>query len=186
MKISTKTGDAGRTKLMFGRDVSKASQRVRAYGALDDFSATLGLARSFAGGELAAFVLELQESLVFLMTELATDKADFPKLAEKNIRMLGGADLEVLEAKIEAAEAAGDVFSGWAHSGETHLQAALDMARARCRRRRARNRRPRRERGARPPLPPRLRKPPIRPALDPRAAVAQRRAEGLTSTRICI
>lgn len=106
MKISTKTGDAGRTKLMFGRDVSKASQRVRAYGALDDFSATLGLARSFAGGELAAFVLELQESLVFLMTELATDKADFPKLAEKNIRMLGGADLEVLEAKIEAAEAA--------------------------------------------------------------------------------
>ncbi|MBP3526693.1 MAG: ATP:cob(I)alamin adenosyltransferase [Opitutales bacterium] len=133
MKISTKTGDAGRTKLMFGRDVSKASQRVRAYGALDDFSATLGLARSFAGGELAAFVLELQESLVFLMTELATDKADFPKLAEKNIRTLGGADLEVLEKKIEAAEAAGDVFSGWAHSGETHLQAALDMARARCR-----------------------------------------------------
>ena len=72
MKISTKTGDAGRTKLMFGRDVSKASQRVRAYGALDDFSATLGLARSFAGGELAAFVLELQESLVFLMTEPRT------------------------------------------------------------------------------------------------------------------
>ena len=128
MKISTKTGDAGRTKLMFGRDVSKASQRVRAYGALDDFSATLGLARSFAGGELAEFVLELQKSLVFLMTELATDKADFPKLAEKNIRTLGGADLEVLEKKIEASEAAGDVFSG-----ETHLQAALDMARARCR-----------------------------------------------------
>ena len=44
MKISTKTGDAGRTKLMFGRDVSKSSQRVRAYGAVDDFSATLGLA----------------------------------------------------------------------------------------------------------------------------------------------
>ena len=38
-----------------------------------------------------------------------------------------------MEKKIEAAEAAGDVFSGWAHSGETHLQAALDMARARCR-----------------------------------------------------
>ena len=49
MKISTKTGDAGKTKLMFGRDVFKCDQRVCAYGALDDFSATLGLARSFAG-----------------------------------------------------------------------------------------------------------------------------------------
>lgn len=133
MKISTKAGDAGRTKLMFGRDASKASQRVRAYGALDDFSATLGLARSFAGAELAAFILGLQESLVFLMTELATDAGDFPKLAEKNIRTLGDADQKALEERIEAAEAAGDAFSGWAHSGETHLQAALDMARARCR-----------------------------------------------------
>ncbi len=77
MKISTKTGDAGRTKLMFGRDVSKSSQRVRAYGAVDDFSATLGLARSFAGKELGAEILGIQESLVCLMTELATKKEDF-------------------------------------------------------------------------------------------------------------
>ena len=97
MKISTKTGDAGRTKLMFGRDVSKSSQRVRAYGAVDDFSATLGLARSFAGKEL------------------------------------GDGDLKSLEDRIESAERDGDIFSGWTHSGETHLQAALDMARARCR-----------------------------------------------------
>ena len=85
MKISTKTGDAGRTKLMFGRDVSKSSQRVRAYGAVDDFSATLGLARSFAGKELGAEILGIQESLVCLMTELATKKEDFHLLTEKKI-----------------------------------------------------------------------------------------------------
>ncbi len=133
MKISTKTGDAGRTKLMFGRDVSKSSQRVRAYGAVDDFSATLGLARSFAGKELGAEILGIQESLVCLMTELATRKEDFHLLTEKKLRLLGDGDLKSLEDRIESAESDGDIFSGWTHSGETHLQAALDMARARCR-----------------------------------------------------
>lgn len=133
MKISTKTGDAGRTKLMFGRDVSKSSQRVRAYGAVDDFSATLGLARSFAGKELGAEILGIQESLVCLMTELATKKEDFHLLTEKKLRLLGDGDLKSLEDRIESAERYGDIFSGWTHSGETHLQAALDMARARCR-----------------------------------------------------
>lgn len=133
MKISTKTGDAGRTKLMFGRDVSKSSQRVRAYGAVDDFSATLGLARSFAGKELGAEILGIQESLVCLMTELATKKEDFHLLTEKKLRLLGDGDLKSLEDRIESAESDGDIFSGWTHSGETHLQAALDMARARCR-----------------------------------------------------
>ena len=94
MKISTKTGDAGRTKLMFGRDVSKSSQRVRAYGAVDDFSATLGLARSFAGKELGAEILGIQESLVCLMTELATKKEDFHLLTEKKLRLLGDGDLK--------------------------------------------------------------------------------------------
>ena len=130
MKISTKTGDAGRTKLMFGRDVSKSSQRVRAYGAVDDFSATLGLARSFAGKELGAEILGIQESLVCLMTELATKKEDFHLLTEKKLRLLGDGDLKSLEDRIESAERYGDIFSGWTHSGETHLQAALDMARA--------------------------------------------------------
>ncbi len=132
MKISTKNGDLGRTKLMFGKDVLKCAPRVKAYGAIDDFSATLGLARSYADKELSAFILGLQEKLVFLMTELATDKSDFHKLEEKNFKLLGDGDLKELETNIDRLESGGDVFSGWAHSGETHLQAALDMARARC------------------------------------------------------
>lgn len=133
MKISTKTGDAGKTKLMFGRDVSKASQRVRAYGALDDFSATLGLARAFAEGDTATTILKIQQDLVCLMTELATSLDDFHLLAEKNIRLLGDAELKEIETKIEVAESNGNVFAGWTQSGENQLQASLDMARARCR-----------------------------------------------------
>ena len=133
MKISTKTGDKGKTKLVFMREVSKASQRVCAYGALDDCSATIGLARSFADSELASKLLNIQEKLVFLMTELATAKEDFQKLVEKNIRLLGDEDLSELESQIDELESDGSVFQGWTHSGENSLQAALDMARARCR-----------------------------------------------------
>ncbi len=133
MKISTKTGDLGRTKLMFGKDASKSSLRVRAYGAIDDFSATLGLARSFAKSEMSAYLLSIQENLVFLMTELATSKVDFSLLEEKKIKILQEADLREIEQKIEKYESDGDIFAGWTHSGETHLQAALDMARASCR-----------------------------------------------------
>ena len=132
MKISTKTGDAGRTKLMFGRDVSKSSQRVRAYGAVDDFSATLGLARSFAGKELGAEILGIQESLVCLMTELATKKEDFHLLTEKKLRLLGDGDLKSLEDRIESAERDGDIFSGWTHSGGARYgEGALPQRRAR-------------------------------------------------------
>ena len=170
MKISTKTGDAGRTKLMFGRDVSKSSQRVRAYGAVDDFSATLGLARSFAGKELGAEILGIQESLVCLMTELATKKEDFHLLTEKKLRLLGDGDLKSLEDRIESAERYGDIFSGWTHSGETHLQATLDMARAP--QRRARDCWACRIRGACARFPACVHKQALRLPLDSRASVA--------------
>ncbi len=133
MKISTKGGDFGKTKLVFLRETSKASPRVCAYGAVDEFSATLGFARSFATGELNTKILHIQERLVLLMTELATAKDDFPKLAEKKIKTLGEADLSEIESQIEEYEKIGNIFSGWTHSGENTLQAALDMARARCR-----------------------------------------------------
>ena len=133
MKISTKTGDMGETRLMFNRKTSKDSPRVKAYGAVDDFSSAISFARSYASGELADFLLETQKKLVLLMTELATDKEDFSKLAEKNIPILSEGDLKILEDKIESIESSGVSFHAWAQAGESHLQAALDMARARCR-----------------------------------------------------
>lgn len=118
---------------MFGREVSKCDPRVCAYGAVDDFSATLGLARSFADAELSDFILRIQENLVILMTELATHQDDYPKIAEKNMRTLGEIELLEIERKIDLLEGDGEIFKDWFHSGENQLQASLDMARARCR-----------------------------------------------------
>jgi cob(I)alamin adenosyltransferase len=43
MKIYTKTGDKGTTKLVDGRECSKASLRVETYGAVDELNSVLGL-----------------------------------------------------------------------------------------------------------------------------------------------
>lgn len=134
MKISTKTGDGGRTCLMFAREVSKNSLRVRAYGAVDELSATLGMARALASDSpVAEEILDIQKKLIPLMTELATAPEDFAKLSEKKITILSQEDLDVLERRIEDFESAGDVFAGWKLSGENALQAALDVSRAKCR-----------------------------------------------------
>lgn len=134
MKISTKGGDKGETSLMFGRRVSKACLRVRAYGCVDELSASIALARAYAkGSELADKLLQIQKKLVFLMTELATAKNDFHLLAEKNIKLLDETDLRELEVEIEQFESKGDTFTGWKHAGDTLLDASLDVARVKCR-----------------------------------------------------
>lgn len=134
MKISTKGGDKGTTSLMFGRRVSKACQRVRTYGTVDELSASLAMARAFAKElPLANELLKIQEKLVLLMTELATASEDFHLLAEKNIKLLSNTDLSELENKIEEIESSGNIFNGWRHLGETPLEAALDVARTKAR-----------------------------------------------------
>ena len=43
MKIYTKTGDGGTTRLVDGRECSKADLRVETYGSVDELNSTLGL-----------------------------------------------------------------------------------------------------------------------------------------------
>lgn len=135
MKISTKTGDGGTCALMFGERVSKASPRVAAYGTVDEFCAALGAARAKAQcPKLKGEILEVQNSLIKLMTELATSPKNFGRLAEKNIGLLDDGDLAKIEAKISKMEAEEGSFSGWKMPGETELDAAFNLARAICRR----------------------------------------------------
>lgn len=44
MKIYTRTGDRGETGLIGGRRVSKADQRIVAYGAVDELNSSIGMA----------------------------------------------------------------------------------------------------------------------------------------------
>ena len=47
MKIYTKTGDKGETRLIGGKLVNKADLRITAYGEVDELNSSIGLAISF-------------------------------------------------------------------------------------------------------------------------------------------
>jgi cob(I)alamin adenosyltransferase len=72
-RIYTRTGDAGETSLFGGKRVPKDDLRVRAYGAIDEVNAALGVARAADPGPDIDGVLErLQHRLFDLGAELAT------------------------------------------------------------------------------------------------------------------
>ena len=72
-RVYTKKGDDGTTGLFYGGRVRKDSELPRAYGAVDEAQAVLGLARSTAGpGELDSMLVSIMRDLWVLMAELAT------------------------------------------------------------------------------------------------------------------
>ena len=73
MSIVTKTGDQGETSLMYGRRVPKNDPRVESYGAVDELTAALGLARAISDDKFVAEqIFAIQKDLINIMGELAT------------------------------------------------------------------------------------------------------------------
>jgi cob(I)alamin adenosyltransferase len=135
MSIATRTGDSGKTSLMYGRRVDKFDLRVETYGTVDELNAALGLARAHAELPLVkSELLLIQKELVVLMGELAVATEDaaryaadkYPKLTEPMLT-----HLDELVARIEGGKVSLD---GWATPGASLASAALDVARTTCRR----------------------------------------------------
>lgn len=77
MKIYTKTGDAGKTSLLFGQRVSKHDLQVEAYGTVDETNSAIGLALSClpnnpALSEVRTELQAIQHVLFNIGSELAT------------------------------------------------------------------------------------------------------------------
>lgn len=91
MKIYTKTGDSGETSLFGGKRVSKASDRVEAYGTVDELNSILGhLKTHLVDSERGLFktVEKIQHDLLVIGSTLArTDgkRADGLKMNESDI-----------------------------------------------------------------------------------------------------
>jgi cob(I)alamin adenosyltransferase len=68
MKIYTKTGDKGETGLIGGGRVSKADQRIVAYGAVDELNSSIGMAICMLRAEEEAFA-----DLVDVLTKVQND-----------------------------------------------------------------------------------------------------------------
>lgn len=135
MSIVTKTGDDGTTSLMYGRRVPKSHPRVRAYGAVDELNAALGMARTATEQHFVKEnLLAVQKDLIILMGELATSIEDLERYQRDGYSLVTPeltAKLEKLVAEIEARESS---FKGWAVPGNNISSAALDIARTVCRR----------------------------------------------------
>ncbi|MCX7865603.1 cob(I)yrinic acid a,c-diamide adenosyltransferase [Limisphaera sp. VF-2] len=135
MSIVTKNGDGGQTCLMYGMRVPKHHPRIEACGAVDELNAALGLARAQTPPRwLAEALRQVQQDLIVLMGELATDPSCHERLRRDGFPTLGPGHLERLEAEVRRLEAELAPPRGWALPGANPLAAALDFARTVCRR----------------------------------------------------
>lgn len=135
MSIVTRTGDDGTTALMYGRRVTKHHPRVEACGSVDELTAAVGAARALAtDAALRDRLLAVQRELIALMGELAVLPEDLPRYAQDGFARVTSEMTARLETQIAELESRGVGPKGWALPGANPLAAALDVARAVCRR----------------------------------------------------
>jgi len=135
MSITTKTGDDGKTGLLFSRRTGKDDPRIAACGDVDELSAALGLAKAhLQNANFTEILTTIQQALIALMGELATLPEDADQYAKAKFDKLTAADTAKLEEWIGELESSGLSFKGWALPGESVQSAHLDFARTVCRR----------------------------------------------------
>ena len=84
--VYTGRGDRGRTDLSSGERVSKSSERIEAYGTVDELNSLTGLCRSYTENKQDELE-EIQNELHILQAELANREPDV-KITEENIQDL--------------------------------------------------------------------------------------------------
>lgn len=140
MSITTKGGDRGETSLMYGRRIAKSDIRICAYGSVDELTSALGLARVQAklanDDKIAREIAAIQDDLIALMGEMATDSLDLERYKKDGYPLLGSKEVERLTVLGKEIEAEGLKFKGWVIPGAAGvaLGASLDFARAVSRR----------------------------------------------------
>jgi cob(I)alamin adenosyltransferase len=119
---------------MYGRRVSKDSPRVEAYGEVDELNACLGVARAQIQSSGKSLLEKIQKALVGLMGELAVATEDLPRYEADGYARIKDEDLALLDKEIERFEKDAPPAKGWSTPGGNSAGAALDLARAVCRR----------------------------------------------------
>ena len=134
-KIYTRAGDDGTTGLFYGGRVRKDDAAPRAYGAVDEAQAALGMARAEAarGDELDELLVRLERDLYVCMAELATAPENRHKLTA-GTTLVTAEMVDALEPLIDDLIARFPMPSDFVLPGGTRAAAALDLARTIVRR----------------------------------------------------
>ena len=133
--IYTRDGDDGTTGLFYGGRVKKDSVLPRAYGAVDEAQAFIGVARAEAGpgSEVEAILIPIMRDLWVLMAELATLPENRSKL-EPGSTSVEPAMVTRLEVLIDDLTARFPPVNEFVVPGGTKVAAWLDVARTVVRR----------------------------------------------------
>ena len=130
MKVYTKKGDSGETGLLFGGRVSKTDPRCEAYGASDEATSAMGLARALCHDQrVKDILLSVQREMFTVGAELATEPSKYRNLRTRfsvvTADMVAG-----LERHIDEIDAEIELPSAFIVPGGSPGSGALDLARS--------------------------------------------------------
>lgn len=133
MKIYTRTGDTGTTALVGGQRVAKDSERLEAYGTIDELNSHLGLLAAIPDMDAPTvnFLLGIQNKLFNVGAYLATDNANAPGTLPKGITE---SDIEAVEHEIDRLEEQLPPLHAFILPGGCRPACHANIARAVCRR----------------------------------------------------
>lgn len=130
-RVTTRTGDDGRTGLLGGDRVPKWHPRMEALGALDEATSALGLARAqIADAAVGETIRGMQQDLYLLMAELASPPEHYEQLGFR----IAADHLAKLDGALEDYRARTQIGHQFIIPGATVAGAALDLARTIVRR----------------------------------------------------
>ena len=132
MKIYTKTGDKGTTSLIGGKRVLKNSDKLNAYGSIDELNSFLGLLRAKTTDEnIKNEILDIQNTLFNVGAHLALDEnvEKIPEFAQINDEKI-----KKIEDLIDFFQENLPKITNFIIYGENELSAICHVCRAICRR----------------------------------------------------
>ncbi|QTP58555.1 cob(I)yrinic acid a,c-diamide adenosyltransferase [Billgrantia antri] len=130
-KIYTRTGDKGDTGLGDGTRVPKYDPRVEAFGSVDESNAVIGMALLHAEGEQRDLLTRVQNDLFDVGADLCTPEQEAPEYPPLRVT---AAQVDYLEAQIDAYNAELATLRSFILPGGTALAAHLHLARTVTRR----------------------------------------------------
>ena len=137
-RVYTRGGDQGETALVGGRRVAKDSQRIVAYGTIDELNSSLGIVRAMAEAEkpspalsrLIEILQRLQNELFDLGSQLATPSdVDY-----EGMWRVSEAEVQSLESTIDQCQKSLEPLKSFVLPGGGVLGSFLHQARTVCRR----------------------------------------------------
>ncbi len=133
MKIYTKTGDRGETSLFGGERISKKSDRIEAYGTIDELNSFIGLTiTEIQNKNIKKLLNKIQSQLFHLGSDLATPTTD--KATRLKVKRVPSKYYEDIEKAIDYYDAQLEKLKNFILPGGSRTAALLHICRTICRR----------------------------------------------------